>query len=302
KQLPVPPGAKVMYQLPTGTAYVTEQPVEATATAMRKLLTEQGWEPYGQHGDSLVFKQNAVELSARVLSAPGQGGKTVIDFSVQQLSVDLPAPPDAVNVQYSEPPTQLSLDVASDQDAVIKYYVERLAKLGWKPTTEKPFKVDFRNEMIFRNGEKDLLELAMHDFEGKTRVHLEYQTAEFVAEMDRRNKAAALAAIEKKKREENAPLPKVAIKLPAGAKQLSNEKGGLEFTVEVGQAKATVEAIQKQLVANGWEAESSELEAMFGNVMLKKGDQSLTLIYVETGVLAPEITVRALGMEIETTK
>jgi hypothetical protein len=88
RQLPVPEGAKSLYDQPIGAAYVTEAAVEETAAAMRKLLTAQGWVPYGEAGDSQYYRQNAVQIGARVFSAPGQGGKTVIDFSSEQLSAE----------------------------------------------------------------------------------------------------------------------------------------------------------------------------------------------------------------------
>src|SRR5262249_53514111 len=81
KKLPVPSGANPFYDSRVSTAYLTEVPVEKTADAVRKLLEDLGWEPYGTAGNSLNFKQNAVMLTATVSSAPAQGGKTVIDYS-----------------------------------------------------------------------------------------------------------------------------------------------------------------------------------------------------------------------------
>src|SRR4029077_10106303 len=81
KKLPLPKDAKPLYTGPVSIAYVTAEPVEKTAAALNKLLTAQGWQPYGAAGDVQYFKQNAVRLLARASVAPAQGGKTVVDFS-----------------------------------------------------------------------------------------------------------------------------------------------------------------------------------------------------------------------------
>ena len=91
-KLPVPSDAKPQYAFPTSAAYVTETPVKETAEALKKLLAEQGWEPYGSAGDQLFFKKNAIRISARPLVAPAQGNKTMIQLSSELLSADLPAP------------------------------------------------------------------------------------------------------------------------------------------------------------------------------------------------------------------
>lgn len=69
---------------------------------MRKCVLDQGWQPYGSAGDVMYFKQNAVLLQARVLAPPADPDKTVIDFPSEQMSADIPAPPEADRVQYAD--------------------------------------------------------------------------------------------------------------------------------------------------------------------------------------------------------
>ena len=75
-----------------GGQFITDAGLEETTAAVRTLLMEQGWEPYGSAGDVMYFKQNAVKLHARVLSPQAEPGKTVIDYSCEQLSADLASP------------------------------------------------------------------------------------------------------------------------------------------------------------------------------------------------------------------
>ena len=71
----------------------------------RNLFVGQGWVPYGKAGDTDFFKQNAILVTATVSSAPAQGGKTMIQYSNQLISADIPAPPNVDDLRYvDEPP------------------------------------------------------------------------------------------------------------------------------------------------------------------------------------------------------
>ncbi|MCE9548773.1 MAG: hypothetical protein K8T25_25115 [Planctomycetia bacterium] len=195
--LPVPPDAKQLFPGPASVMYVADAPAGATADACQKLLVEKGWQPYGVAGDTRFFKQNAMRLTAYIAAAPAQGGKTMITYSAELMSVDLPAPPDAIGVQYSDSTAALSFDSKLPLVDLAKQYRALLAKSGWDATTENPIKIGFKHMLIFRNPQKDLLTLEMHEVDGITRVLLKFQTAAEVEEMDRRIKAE----IEKKKKE-----------------------------------------------------------------------------------------------------
>jgi hypothetical protein len=49
-----------------------------------------------------MFKQNANVVTATVSSAPAQGGKTMIQYSNQLISADIPAPPNVEDLRYGE--------------------------------------------------------------------------------------------------------------------------------------------------------------------------------------------------------
>lgn len=297
-KLPIPSGAKSLYQMPLISMYLTEVPVAETVTALRKLLLGAGWEPYGTAGDTHQFRQNAVQLSATVASSPAQQGKTMINFSTQLLSLEIPLLPNAERAQYSDSPTQLSFDVQASFDDVTSFYRQSLAKHGWKSTRDELTKIGFRHFLIFRNKQKDMLELQLNTVDGKSRGLLQFSTAAQVAEKDAKLKAER----ERRQAEANKPKPKLSIKLPPGAKGVEASTREIEFTVAIGKAKHAVESIQKQLAADGWKAEDATLTAMFGTVTMKKSQQSVSLTYVETGVLAPEITVSSVSVALQAAK
>lgn len=203
RTLPQPAAAKVLYEAPVSIAYVTPEPVASAAKQVDQALVAAGWAPYGAAGDSRYYKQNAIRLLATTSAAPAQGGKTVVSYHTELLSADLPAPADAQQLQYSEPPTQLSVDFPGDLAASDKWYRERLGKLGWKPTTEQPVNEGFTYFVIYRNEPGEMLEISFREIEEEgnaaaddsakadkpkalTRLMLRFTTAEEFAAMEKR--------------------------------------------------------------------------------------------------------------------
>src|SRR5207247_994757 len=107
-KLPVPPNASPLYVGDSTAIYETEAAVPATVEACRNLFVAQGWVPYGDAGDSAMFKQNANLVTATVSSAPAQGGKTMIQYSNQLISADIPAPPNVEDLRYVNEPPELT--------------------------------------------------------------------------------------------------------------------------------------------------------------------------------------------------
>jgi hypothetical protein len=306
-KLPVPPGAKLLYSFPAATAYITEKSVKETSDVLRTLLTAQGWEPYGNAGDSMYFKKNAVKLSAFPSVAPAQGGKTMILFSAELMSVDLPAPQHFLSASYADATKALFVVVDMTPDALAAFYQEALGKAGWKSTTQKPVKLDFREMMIFRNDAKDIATLMMTKADGKLNANLAQQTAVEYAEAirlaeieaaQRKAKSAQYAkeAADKAARERVT----IAITVPDDAKDVKQSKDLVEFKLATGKARAAVEAIQAALVKDGWTAKSPELEPIAGAISLeKKPGSTVVIFYVDTGLDDAQVTVSSFGADIQ---
>jgi len=301
RKLPVPPGAKLQYAFPAVASFETAAAVEETTDAVRKLLLDQGWQPYGSAGDLMSFKQNAVHLDARVLAPPAQPGKTVIDYSAVQMSADLPAPVDAEHVQYADQLKQLNMHALGTPDDVAAYYQATLAPIGWKSTTEKPVKDGVESFMIFRNPEKELLNLNMWDLrqEKRVRVTLNHQSAAEVEELDRQVKLAIEERKRKEEAERNKPKPKAAVSLPTGAQDVQASKEEIEFHLATGTSKAAVETIVKQLAADGWKSEDPVGDKTAGQLSLQKDGHSIKILYVDPGFIPAQITISGWGVELE---
>ena len=192
-QLPVPPGAKPVYVGDSTAMYATEAAVSATADACRKLFLAQGWVPYGDAGDSAFFKQNAILVTATASSAPAQGGKTMIQYSSQLISADIPAPPNVEDLRYVDQPPELTFQTAdTNQDAIIDFYRKTLAATGWKSTLDHMVAIDDKPTMIFRNPAKDMLTLSITGMlHSKLLFSVRFQSAAEIAELDRRIKEEA---------------------------------------------------------------------------------------------------------------
>ncbi len=301
-QLPVPKGVKRFFPQAYRAAYTTDDKVAEAAAACRKLLLAAGWEPYGQvepnpnQPDSATqfFKRNAIKLQLWVSVTPADGGKTLIQYSTELWQTDLPAPPEIANPSYTDFQKTLRFDAPKDQtDAIIAFYQQKLPKLGWKPTTEKPI-VDDRDKsqfVIYRNEQKELLQLDLDKFTDIVRVSLKHQTAVELAEEERLAKAHA----EKAKAEEAARNVKVKVEipLPANAGEIEKLKDNVfEVKVPTGTCSAILEGIRKHFVKAGWtEEKGTKLEEQIGSMDFKKGLAQLSFSYFDVGFGEAEIKV-----------
>jgi hypothetical protein len=309
-QLPVPPDTKPVYVGDSTAMYVTEAAVPATAEACRKLFLAQGWIPYGGAGDSAYFKQNAILVNATVSVAPAQGGKTMIQYSNQLISSDIPAPPDVEDLRYIDEPPELTFETTADQNATIDFYRKNLAAAGWESTLDHTVEIDDKPTMIFRNPAKDMLTLTMSAISrGKLPVSVRFQSAAEIAELDRiiKEQAPAIRAAAEEKRakeaaqlaEQNKPLPKVAVTLPPDAKDVEQTKDTIKFTVGKGKAQAAAEALRAQFREAGWKEDFASVTPMTGALSFSKEKQSLTLSYTDTGMMPSEISLSAMRAELE---
>ena len=314
-KLPVPPNAKPVYVGDSTAMYETEAAVPATVDACRNLFVAQGWVPYGDAGDSAVFKQNANLATATVSSAPAKGGKTTIQYTNQLISADIPAPPNVEELRYVDEPPELTF-ATTNQDAIVDFYRKTLATAGWKSTMDKMVDVDEKPTMIFRNPAKEMLTLAVTGvLSGKRLFSVRFQSATEIAERDRKRKEAApklraaaeaKAAQEAKEAAELAErnkVPKVAVTLPVDAKVVKETKDSIKFTVGKGKAKAAVESLRKQFRDAGWKEDVASVTGMSGVVSVsKEGGPSATITYTDTGFMPTELSVSAFRAELEAAK
>ncbi len=301
RKLPQPPNLKEVYIGPQVAMYSTEASVDDTKSKCRELLQKAGWQPYGQTQGSQWYKQNAVRLTVTIGAAPGLGGATSVSYSAEQLSADIPAPVDTVQLQYADSTKQILFDTKDSEDGIIDFYRKALSGSGGKSTTENTIQIGFRDVMIFRNAAQDMFTLEMYPIkdENVLRVTMKYQTAAEVAAIDKQLDERVAAAKKKRDAENSKTVPKVSIKLPTDATVTAASAKRIEFTVASGKAKAAVDTFRRTLTADGWKENSLIAEAMVGEITFKKGDQEISLSYVDPGFIPAEITIDGKHVEFE---
>ncbi|MFO1044999.1 MAG: hypothetical protein U0941_24760 [Planctomycetaceae bacterium] len=297
QKLPMPKGSKVTYAGPQIAMFNSALSVEAATAECQKQLVAAGWIPYGQAGPSSFFRQNAVLINVMVSEAPAAMGKTMINVSSEQLSAEIPAPNETVQLQYSDITKELLFDTKESEAFVDKFYRETLSKTGWKATTDKPFQIDFKHGLIFRNDAKEMLELEMYPVKDEKvlRVTVKHKSK---AEVDTEEKAFQEAQAKNK----NKPMPKlgtVKITPPSGANIAESSTRKLEFTVTTGKGKASVAEIRKALTSAGWKEKVTTDDGMIGLIDFEKGEQTISLKYVDPGFIPAEVTINGSGVELE---
>lgn len=296
--LPLPPTSQKLYATSANTTYRTELTPAEAAEQLAKLLAKAGWQPYGEAGDVRFYKQNAVRLKVRVATAPAQDGATVIDLSAEQMSADLPALPNAQNVQYAEATRQLSCEAALTPDEVARQYGDLLRKFSWQPTTEQPVQDGRVSFMIFRNEARDLMQLDMRELESSTRVLLKLRTADEVAAETEQLEKRQVPQSEKPDAPSSPSAGKLVIALPADAKDVDWAADLVEFTVPIGKGKAVFTTLRKGLRDAGWKEESVTVESLSGNLTVIKDQGLVTVLFVDIGGEPAQISIMAIGVEL----
>ena len=296
-KLPVPAGFKQLYSLPSVVAYLTELDVDEANKECRRLLESQGWEPFGDTSVSFFLRKNAVRLQVMVNQAPAQAGKTAVQISAEQLSADLPIPPDFEWLQYSDSSGGMLFDSRKPQAELVEFFKQALKPLQWEPTTEQPVRIDFRDHLIFRNRDKAMIEIEFYEVDKKTRVDLRYQTPTQVADLEK--KVEAQAAEIKQKRdaemERKKNPPKISISAPANATVAETESKSIEFATASGAAKASVENWIKNQETHGWSKSVTIDTKEAGVFTLKKDEVSLDVSFIDPGVIPGSITISVSG-------
>ncbi len=184
-KLPLPTGLKPTYVGPVSAIYGSDASVAETTEALRKQFQAANWQPYGGTPTSNFYKQNGVQLTATVSAAPAQDGKTVVELSSLQLSIDLPALLDAQNLKFDDNTGLLTYDTPAKADAVDKFYRLALEALGWKATTDQAVKADGRDVTVFRNAAKAMITLRVGPGQGEgSTVKAEYMSPERMAKLE----------------------------------------------------------------------------------------------------------------------
>lgn len=293
-KMKLPAGTTKVYVGPLTSMYVTGSAVAATAEESRKLLSAEGWVPYGSAGDTIYYKKNAVQLQVTVGSAPAQGGKTMISYLSQQMSADIPAPPNAEDLRYTDMLQRLTFDMAGTKDDVVRSYKEVVSKGGWKPNRDETFRQDDKDIMVFRNPGGDMIWMEIKaGRDNKSNVSLRYQSSAEIAAMDK--KLDDQAAAYKAKMKTDLAKSTIDIAVPADATVLSQSKNEIKLKMGAGKVEALADSWNNALHETGWTLDSGTRQGGVGEMDLKREGQTMKIAFNDMG----EITITSSGVGLE---
>ena len=291
-QVPMPAGVEKMHAFPAVAMYKSADSVEATRQACHQEMVSAGWLPYGGSSSTDSYRQNAVLIDLNIMSAPGQGGATVISVTSKLLSLELPAPPFADGFRYSDGTTAIDFDTDKTAQEVADFYRAALKPLGWKATTDEPVVIKWKRYSIFRNRGQEMITIATHDFEGRTRVHLDHQTAAEVAHDQLR---ANIAFGEKAKYRNVKWLP-LQLAIPQELQQENLEDWALKITTPSASTFATAEGIANSLTATGWKsADQAAQSPVIRSYRLEQEERVIAILALKQDKLASWVAVVGIG-------
>jgi hypothetical protein len=139
--LPRSEGAKLLYGSQTQTIYTTANTVAADAQWIAKSLSAQGWQRYVRAKASEAesdqrkifdFRKQGYALNVFVNTAPAQGNQTSVQYAVHALAHELPAPPDAIGVEFDDDAWTLRCEMPGTMDAGVAFYRQAMPAAGYR--------------------------------------------------------------------------------------------------------------------------------------------------------------------------
>ena len=108
----------------------------------------------------------------------------MISYSSILLPGDLPVPPNADDVRYSETRQEVTFATHSEKEEIVAFYARKLAGSNWKQNDERLLRVDDYDQMVFRSpaGEAIFLKIKLAR-QGKRNVSLSYLSVEDIEDL-----------------------------------------------------------------------------------------------------------------------
>ena len=304
----------------TTSHYYSANSVAEEADWLEKSLAADGWQKFERFASSASaignfrmwdLRKHGYALDVYISSAPAQGNKTSVQYSVTALGHELPSPPEATNVKFEDDAWKMRCEAPGDVKTVGEFYQKAMPAAGYKPLPSEEPRDSYWN-LRFGTETDDIVLVQVSSKDGKTvKVNMAGLSPELLAEMKRQDeiKAANLAKMPTPK-ETQAPAPKLAppepelfvkdVPLPKGAKTVKYLEKKKEITFEVAGAMESVAVqLREQLSAVGWKEDKTFaiVNKLFQSLIFKRGSASLdiSLRNASRGA-ATQATITARGL------
>jgi hypothetical protein len=144
-----------------GMTYGVPIVVAATTAATRKLLAADGWvqylRPLEESSRSLSFKRGQQGLLVSFTQGLGRPDQSVVYYSANRISANVPFPEDATNIVFDERRPYLSLGATAPVDATLNFFRKQLIVSGWSPLSATDAAARWPNAKLddkIENGER----------------------------------------------------------------------------------------------------------------------------------------------------
>jgi len=113
--------------------------VAITTDATRKLLSANGWVPYlrplDEKSAALTFKKAQQGLYVSFTQGLGRPDQSVVYYSSERITANVPFPPDATDIVFDENRPYLGCVTPAALDATLDFFRRELAAISWQPLT-----------------------------------------------------------------------------------------------------------------------------------------------------------------------
>jgi len=126
--------------------------VPLTSEATRKLLAANGWaqylRPMDESSTGLLFKKGQQGLDVSFSQAPGRPDQSLVEYTSNRLTANVPFPDDATNIFYDERRPYLSCFTAAPVEASLDFFRKALAAAGWLPLSTADAAADWPHAVL----------------------------------------------------------------------------------------------------------------------------------------------------------
>lgn len=311
--LPQSEGAKPTYGSSTLHMYVAKGSVAEEVDFVRKAFTEHGWQEFTPPNTAMVddpehrqftFRNKGYLVSGSVGVAPAQQNKTMVQYQVRTLAHELPAPADAVKVEYDDERWMLNCEVPGGLGVAESYYLKTMPELGYKPLKHDEPR-DKSRLLRFGTPEKGILLLTIRTEDHKaSQVEFLHYSAELLAKMreqDQKPNEPPAAPTTPGAVPEVKSIFARAIPLPKSAKDVEYQVDQEQIRFQSGDnIKMLVADLRMQLTAEGWKefSEATVAEENAGTILFRQGDAMLTIVLLNLGLGGnTSVTISTAGLE-----
>ena len=111
--------------------------VSVTAVAAKMLLVRDGWvqflRPLDEKSTSLTFKKAQQGLSVHFTQGLGRPDQSVVYYSADRITANVPFPPDAADIIFDQHRPYLGCIAPAAFDATVNFFRKEMQAIGWKP-------------------------------------------------------------------------------------------------------------------------------------------------------------------------